>query len=717
MTLAPDLSGFISKYGSQLSDAAAKNLVPLFQPGLAPMPDLSEIETLRTSRHPSGKPFRFFPAQVERIAGADAAFKCQRTAWLICEPGTGKTAMSLAVAWLKLRRKNYRLLVMCPGHLVKKWKREAEWLLPNVECRVITDFQDMVRFQHEASTLERPMVAVIGKDTAKLGIEMDKPSAASRKLRIQSTHTMTGAIEITDIPIAVCPQCGNMLKQKDRDTEQEYPYVLNDYLAQDRVERCTRCGDRLATAHCPPRRYAKPHLDRYIQRHMPGVFDMLIADEVHELASADSAQGNTFGTLSSACKYVLALTGTLIGGKASDLHATLWRMSPQLLLQRGFNLKRKRSAIASNERAFTRRYGVMERQVEIGRSRPDRGQQERPRPGISPDLFNHFLMSNAVFMSLCELGPSLPPLERKLVPVQPSRDLLVAYRFIDHAFAEAMKMPKFRGKGPPILATLRVMVLDAFLDKPWGWKPITAPIFDGTVKCGTGLVTEVPDLGDLHVDNKDRQLLQIIQSELADRRKCAIYPQYTGVHDVRPKLVALLKNSGIRVMELPDNIKPVEREEWIEQHEHLMDVLIVHPKRVMTGLDLIQFPSLIWYQTGYSTHVLRQASARARRPIQTKTCKLFYLYYQGTMQEQAMSLMGEKEAASQMLEGVFDCEALRALMNGSEDDDIMAALANSLGKEIDAKAAWSKVREPDPIAQPVDQFVFDLDLVEDVIFS
>src|SRR5947209_4797525 len=67
---------------------------------------------------------------------------------------------------------------------------------------------------------------------------------------------------------------------------------------------------------------------------MKGVFDLLIADEVHEVAAAESIQGNTFGTLAAACRYTIALTGTLIGGKASDLHAPLWRMSADLLNQR-----------------------------------------------------------------------------------------------------------------------------------------------------------------------------------------------------------------------------------------------------------------------------------------------------------------------------------------------------------------------------------------------
>jgi hypothetical protein len=509
---------------------------------------------------------------------------------------------------------------------------------------------------------------------------------------------------------------------------------LNDYLAGDtnpkiKVNplRCDNCGDLLATNYRQPGRYAKPHLDRYIQRHMKGVFDLGIFDEVHELAAADSAQGNAFGTLSASCKYVLALTGTLIGGKAHDLHAPLWRMSPALLKQRGFVLHRnprsQRSAVARNERAFIRRYGVMELKVtrsldgDDGNGRVSYGAQSRrkthkseehPKPGISPDLFNHFLLGNAVFMSLEELGAALPPLERELVPVQPSEELKAAYRYVDQAFEDAKSD---YGPRAPTLGALRVMVLDAFLDRPWGWKPVTAPVYEGGVKSWVKIV-QPPDVGEMHEDAKDKKLLELVMGELAAGRKCCIFPAYTGVHDVQPKIIAMLKRHGIRAACLPDvdRLPTVKREEWIEQHAPDIDVLITQPRKVQTGLDLIQYPTLIWYQVGYSTHVLRQASARARRPTQTKDCKVVYLYYAGSIQEQAMSLMGEKTAASEMLEGQFDSEGLRALMNGTDNDDILAALANNLeAKEKDARKSWAKVKDepaPSPLAE---SFVFNLE--------
>jgi hypothetical protein len=269
---------------------------------------------------------------------------------------------------------------------------------------------------------------------------------------------------------------------------------------------------------------------------------------------------------------------------------------------------------------------------------------------------------------------------------------------------------RVHGKGPPGLAATRVQALDAYLDKPWGWSPITAPAYDESgLRCGTETVAYPADLGEDHADSKDIKLVEIVQAELQQKRRCAVYPQFTGVHDVRPKLLKLMTDAGIKALVMPDTVKPEAREDWIE-------------KRVMTGLDLIQFPSLIWYGVGYSTHVLRQASARARRPTQTLPCKVFFLYYAATIQEQALGLMGEKEAASQALEGTFDTNALRAMMNGSEDADILTALAATLetGKKVDARAAWNAPRpkrKPQPDAPIIrieprawqQGFLFDMD--------
>ena len=723
MPLARDLNDLIHRYGGAIAHAVESVLQPRHKSGDS-LPDLSALEECRTKA--SGKPFTFYPSQREKIAGALTGLKAKGRVWMVCEMGCGKSPMSLAAAWALLHRRPFRLLVMCPGHIVRKWQREVNWAIPGVICKVIRRYADMAAFESEARISVAPMVAVIGKDTAKLGFDVDKPCAAKRKMklsvRLESPSDMLpgdipviskpfndapGEFEVSRIvDVACCPICGRVLQQSEDDPT---PVAHAEYIARNEPATCAGCGDKLLTN---ARGFRKnPHIDRFIQRKMKGVFDLLIADEVHELAAAESIQGNTFGTLASACRYTLALTGTLIGGQALDLHAPLWRMSAELLNQRGFNIQNlggaRISAIARNQRGFVSRYGVLEHQIvrscrgeaddfagNIQRGACGRRKSyktnERPRPGISPDLFNHFLLDRAVFMSLDELGPGLPTLERVLIPCAMSRELKEAYGKLDDELRDAIKQ-RVNGKGPPGLAATRVQALDAYLDKPWGWSPITAPTYnENGRRCGTEAVAWPADLGEDHADSKDQKLVEIVQAELKEGRRCAVYPQFTGVHDVRPKLLKILTDAGIRALIMPDSVKPEAREDWIEKHMDEMDVLIVHPKRVMTGFDLITFPTLIWFQTGYSTHVLRQASARARRPTQTQPCKVYFLYYGGTIQEQALALMAEKEAAAQSLEGKFDCSALRTMMNGGADSDIIAALANSLevGKKVDARAAW-----------------------------
>ena len=54
-----------------------------------------------------------------------------------------------------------------------------------------------------------------------------------------------------------------------------------------------------------------------------------------------------------------------------------------------------------------------------------------------------------------------------------------------------------------------------------------------------------------------------------------------------------------------------------------IDVAICHPKIVETGLDLLDFPTILFHETGYSLHTLRQSSRRSwrigqRRPVEVK---------------------------------------------------------------------------------------------------
>jgi len=119
--------------------------------------------------------------------------------------------------------------------------------------------------------------------------------------------------------------------------------------------------------------------------------------------------------------------------------------------------------------------------------------------------------------------------------------------------------------------------------------------------------------------------------------------------------------------------------------------VIANPKLVQTGLDLYDFPTLAFYQTGYSIFTLRQASRRSWRIGQDKDVDVHYLYYRPTMQERAMQLMGSKLEASLAIEGKFSEEGLLAMTQG---EDMTTALAKALVDGLEGEGVeqiWSKL--------------------------
>ena len=124
-----------------------------------------------------------------------------------------------------------------------------------------------------------------------------------------------------------------------------------------------------------------------------------------------------------------------------------------------------------------------------------------------------------------------------------------------------------------------------------------------------------------------------------------------------------------------------------------VEVVICHPKLVETGLDLLAFPTLYFYETGYSLHTLRQASRRSWRIGQRFPVRVKFVTYSGTMQETCLRLMGKKMLVALMMEGKFSGEGLQAL---DADEDLMSAMARELvekaGVGESADAVWRSYR-------------------------
>ena len=61
-------------------------------------------------------------------------------------------------------------------------------------------------------------------------------------------------------------------------------------------------------------------------------------------------------------------------------------------------------------------------------------------------------------------------------------------------------------------------------------------------------------------------------------------------------------------------------------------MVIAHSKLVETGLDLLDFPTILFYESGYSLRTLRQVSRRSWRIGQERPVRVTFLCYEGTMQ-------------------------------------------------------------------------------------
>jgi hypothetical protein len=196
---------------------------------------------------------------------------------------------------------------------------------------------------------------------------------------------------------------------------------------------------------------------------------------------------------------------------------------------------------------------------------------------------------------------------------------------------------------------------------------------------------------------KEHELLSIIKSELGQGRKVLVYIQNSDTTDISPRLVEMMEAETIRVKVLKSGDtegRAAIIDRWVQNG---MDVLITNPKKVEVGMDLLDFPAIIFYQIPMSTYTLRQASRRSWRIPQTKPVRVYFLTYSGTMQTRLMQLMADKLMCSLAIEGELSDKGLAALSESS--DSMTKELAKMLieksesGESRSLKDIWAAYRK------------------------
>ena len=636
------LSDFLTAYAPALTNEILRQFAPLYTPTVNARAALDIPDCKR----------RLFAAQQDTVMAVAAAFRQHRAVGIAGEPGFGKTFTTLALARFMGCR---RVLVLCPPHLVEEWREEVERCLAHCPAYIIETITDLEKALVVSQRTSAPMqVWILAHSRAKLRYAWE-PAVWRKPWRVEGQR----------VEQLRCPHCGQELLD-----DAGAALGLSDFRTAQ--QHCPQCQSALWQPIRTSRRLMP--LASYIKHKHPGVFDLLVADECHEYKAASSAQALAFHKLMRACRRTLALTGTLSSGKASDVFPLLYRLSPEV-----------RARYSHDETvAFVRDYGILEQvtyhdehtrpnaesdEDGAGSIRKGEGRTVYERPGLSPALVP-LLLNRFVFLRLADIAHALPPYEEIVHPVALPADVATAYQKLERQAIQWATQHKGSGLAQFLQALL------AYPDQPWAGETLTAVASDGQGNRGRVQVARAPAFDPERRYPKEEALIEILTRERARGRKVLVFAIHTDTRDLLPRLTSVAAEAGVQLVALRAGGEARHRKRELRRLLTAgADGIVCHPRLVQTGLNLTDFPTIVFYQFDYSTYTLRQASRRSYRPSQTQPVEVHFLCYRETVQEKGLALMARKLRSALMAEGEFVDDGLSAF---GEDNDITRELTRSL---------------------------------------
>lgn len=678
--------------------------------------------------------YPLYAAQKHVIAAITKGFERRDSILLVGQMGVGKTAQGSTVAVaiasgaVKVLADDIRpdqvTLVVCPPHLIEKWKRELLSIHPNMIVERIDRHEQMKAFMDKAARIGAgiPKIGLIKRDLTKLGASREvavvwrnEPVALWRHDQ-PTPEGYEPNQRVVKQRVPKCPHCGATVMQERKGTS----VPASENWLKSGKRSCSVCqtplwqeardrGSRPKPGHKYPPKNPRYRLDEYIKRQYRDRIYLLIWDEIHEAANGDTGNGEAFGRLAGVAKKILAMTGTPFNGKASSLFNIEYHLNERVrqrypwggadrLSRKERGSSRFQTVIDATgkqrgraESSWVSDMGVREQVVEerptydsntgayTGTSTYERPYEEAP--GISPLLVAEVL-DHAIFFSLADLGKALPQYEEIALPVEMDTDTYDQYDRTRSLLKDYLIQRRWEGD-----TTFR----GAYLQWSMGWintpfRPtevihnIKHPI---TGEKRPHVVTRIPSYGEARVYTKEQALVDLLKEELAAGRPCVVYLRQTATKDIQPRIESLIRQHvpGAVPYVLKNTVAAERREKVIDQQIAAgINVVICNPELVKTGLDLIHFPTLIFHEITFNLSTMMQAAARAYRLNQThEHCKTVYLFAEGTMEHTAVQLMSRKQRAAKLLTGDIGLTGLDALTEG--ESGFEEALLDAIAKD------------------------------------
>jgi hypothetical protein len=549
---------------------------------------------------------------------------------------------------------------------------------------------------YKSGLLGKKAVAVVSFDTAKYDAGLsEKPAVQFHRRRVFNEVTEEWEYQ----RLACCPTCGHgyhpavLQRGHPADIPHFCDHETTDKILQDGeiVERKRICGTPLFEMS----RWRRIGLAPLVKRKFRHFFKVYVADEIHTAANGSTDIGTADQRLLSSTRYSLALTGTLFGGVSGSLFYLLYRRLPELRRLYAFDEKTR----------WIDHYGLWEKQWDqephphTGASLGDygastgirrRNYRQKELPGISPSVIR-YLLPITLFGSITDLGYSLPPVNERVEPLEMPDDLRKQVKFIEHNVLKHI-LSDIREFGDA--GGLSAWFSACRFRPASAWRP---EVLQYIGQKG-GYRYELPAVT---IDwlPKERRLAEIVRENMSRGRKTLVFVEQSGTRDIRPRLkraieecapAGLLDAGGFQPLRTPnvgilsaDDMAPAKREAWIVHNAPSLDVLIVNPKLVQTGLDLVMFSTLVFFETTVSLPVLWQSMRRVWRLGQSLSVDVIFLAYMDTVEETILQRMGQKKKAAQLLYGKSATGVLVETDDGDLQREIIQAALE--GKVLSAQ--------------------------------
>lgn len=384
-------------------------------------------------------------------------------------------------------------------------------------------------------------------------------------------------------------------------------------------------------------------------------FDSAIIDEAHEGNNSSSLIGTAQRLLFRFSKKIILLSGTANNGYASSLHNLLMASMPKKLIDDG----------TFDKRRFIEKYGIMKGILKVDEHGKISGKQELPKSafkeveGINPVVFAKFLAKNFIMVNTLEsMDLPMPNLIEKYVPIYVDENVNNNY----HRFVSDVA-----SINPYIAAIYNGNVFQNYINNPYNWGPVEVSNNGEPVQIQPFKI----DRNKMPYLEKDYQVLEIIQKEKSEGRKCFLFTNFAegGKYikeetvDNKPKpikitindrLAELFKENRIKYTILQSNTTSVvNRKNWIEERKDDYDVFICQPQLVNVGLNLVFCPTYIVYMPFYKYDIISQATRRGYRANSTEENRIYHLYYKSTCEETIIDRYQRKLAEAKAIEGEF----------------------------------------------------------------